>query len=446
AQSSQQNNALQQSESGSPSVRMSEMRKEAEENRGMLEKLREDIEQMEGLDDEVVDKLKQALDNAAKELSRLEQALTNEDVDKAEGANARALDELNEVELALKKARKDNEIETVKAAVGKVDQWIREEQRLLEETGYLNRKAPSEQASARTNLSRDQTEIGEEVRETAEGLLSRRREGDDLPVGLKGIAEGLGKAGKWMDQASQNLQKGNDTLAAKGQRATIQQLQKVREAMDKHLDKQQGADPESKLGEALEAVREMKESLQSKTGQQGEGGEGQGEDGQKGQGSQDGQGQPSESAKGEQSASSSTGRNNGEGKKKPKGDLGSSGPPSMPTSKTFPGNVDPALVLLENLEEMVRDYPEIYEVTQILAKNLRGLDDPLPNAAPAQIVKLDYVWEALDDLEELLVMEMGMIEHIQRLQQTPREELSPRFREMAARYYKALSSEGRNDE
>ena len=68
-------------------------------------------------------------------------------------------------------------------------------------------------------------------------------------------------------------------------------------------------------------------------------------------------------------------------------------------------------------------------------------EDSLDSGSPEEIEVLGQLLASLEGLEEMLLRKIGVRDQMQRLRQTPRESLPPRFREMAAKYFEALARE-----
>ncbi len=427
--------------SGDPGVNFENMRKKVQKDRRDIERLSEEIEKMEALDDETLRKLREALEKSAKELARLDEALANKDTEKALSASARALDEMLKLELGLNDARKENAREQLRALASQIREWEKQQKKIQEETNELSQKPADQQMEARKDTVEEQTRLSDETRDAVQGLdLDQVREGSAEARALADIAKELDKAAQWMAQAAGNIDKGNYRQADRGQSAVMNQLARARKALQQHLDRQANS-PDHKLAKALEAVRELREKLfgdepgqqqdsdqqseQDQQGKKGEKGKGEQGKGEQGKGEQ-GKGEQGQGGSGQGSASSGgTGRRNF----------------STNYLHRAGANLSPKTIRvhLESLQKMFEDDYRLHRFLAGPITELRGIPASALYDTPEGIAVIGDIAQALDEIEELLLRRLQLADQMQRLQQTRPEDMPPEFRDMAAKYFEELS-------
>jgi hypothetical protein len=386
-----------------PGVRLEKMREDAEESRRRLERLREEIEGIEGLtdpaglDDETIRKLRESIETAARELGRLGEALPKPDLEEAQAANARALEELLDLELDLEKARAQNAQARTRDLAARLNDLIGRQGALLDATKGLGQKPPGEQQAdgageeARKGLRQDQSRLGTDAKQTAQAFNAPDADDQDGDLeALREVGREVGQAADWMEQAAANIEQARDLEAIRGQEATLKQLENARDALDRYMAGRAN-DPLSRLQQALESVRDFKETMQARESQR------------------------------ESEAPDDL----------PQADS------SVPRRLTRPARL--VRVEIQNLRNLLEGDPQLLLLVDALARTANGLPDRPLYEAPETIGVIGQIVATLEQLEEALVEKMRLLDQKQRLEQTPRDELPSPFRDMAARYFEALS-------
>jgi len=93
---------------------------------------------------------------------------------------------------------------------------------------------------------------------------------------------------------------------------------------------------------------------------------------------------------------------------------------------------------------LLENDPAVSDLLATLSRNVQDLPTPA-YTGPEYLENIERMNDALDALEELLLERMSLMDQAQRLKRTPPEDLPPQFKEMAARYFEALSKEQGND-
>ena len=407
---------------GSVGAQFEDTLKQAEENRRELEKLRETVERLADADEELAKKLRETLDQVGQELAKTAEALAKKDMVQAQGDNARAMEKLRELELDLNKALNQDAPGRLRAVKESLDAWIDRQKALKDESAALKAKQQDAGQATRFGLADQQAQLGSEMKETATSALPAvaAASGASGAKGAKGDngAGGAGNSGtvgnsapqqKSMQEAqstlnaaaeesnlaAQDLKASRDATVANRQKAVLEQLERARNAVQQILDAMPDA-PDGKLERALEAVRNIKKTLQ-----------------------------PPETAP------------------PPQGER----VPDHPWSPQPPGPpIADAQKEINTLRELMGQDAQAGPLIQAIAEGPTGPNSGAQTGSPGsqgagdsgRIAPDSPVWAALDRLEELLEQRLQLADQAQRLQQTPAEDLPPRFRDMASKYFEAL--------
>jgi hypothetical protein len=383
-----------------------EMRRQSEENRRLLDRLREAVEALDQLDDETLRKLKQAVNQAAQELAKLDNALSKKDLEQAEGANARAMEELLNLDQELESTQRRHAQQQLRQILARVDQWIQRQQVLKEQTGSLKDQSTPELQQARDEVVQKQVQLQEETQVAADIL---DRTGDDGPVAdrpaLNELNKQLSQAGDWMQQAAENIEASRDSQAQRGQDAVVRQLQKVQDALQKHIAQQAGS-PLERLQQALATVRALQDELQP-----------------------DGNTQSTQSGQ-QESQQQGT----------------SPAPTTMMTgsdSRAISLTPRQLRLRLEQVNELIQDNKRLEtpfkEVRLKLTSQSNENQGASPGGGSGEGMSEDMV-QTLEAFEALLIEQIELLGHMHRLEQMPQEDLPPIFREMADKYFEALAA------
>ena len=410
-QSPPQNQQSEQNESQS-------LQNEADQTRRDLEELRKQIDQLQNFDPERKNQLKQALQKAAEELAKIDQALREGDLEKAQNANTRALDQLARMEQALKEQREGETDARLQALAAALDEWIARQTSLKDSTQGLSKLDQAAQTPQREGLASQQGSMGGQVGQAAE-MMSPENENEPGRAALAEIEKQLKEAAKSMGEAAQDLSKAYDQNALHNQQQALDQLKSLREATARELARR-ASDPMRRLAKALETVRSARQGLAPQPGQQAQP-----------SGSQD-QAPPSE----DQTAPNPSGDGRSDGEVRVK---------RQPGLHPHPPGTAPAFVLhdiqikLQGIKDLLESDPPLLEQLG----EIERLMGEAPDIAPDQ--KLDIKLEgdlvnALDELRQMIEDRIAMIEQKQQLERTTDEDLPPALRALAAKYYEKLST------
>lgn len=468
------------------SVRMEKMRQASDESRNELEKLRDTIDALAKLDPQALQEMKPAMDNMAQDLGKIDEALSKRDMQQAEGANARALDQLSQLELELEKQQKTATQEKLRELEVLARQWKEQQGQLKGATESLAREPQPTQGIKRQKAESEQVQLGSLLQKTADALANpAQNQPGQNQLGMKAIGgqptpqdleKLIRQAADWMNEASRDIGRSQDASAIQGQEATLALLDKIREAVDGQLNSRKN-DPLGNLEKALSAVRALKESLQAQDGQKSPGDQGaqgkqdQGKQGKQGQGEQGKgqqgkepnpsgqqgqQGQPGEQGKhGQEGQKNSPGQQNPQGLQGPQGgrdtasgvgkyqvsqEYGPKGA-SKGWGPTHQFTIAPRVMLLhlKKIEDLLKDEPRLAPIAEEVRKSAQELTDESWGGSESSQA-IGEVERNLAKLEELLLQRLSALDQMQKLQQTPDEQIPPEFRDMAARYFEALGA------
>ena len=413
-QSAEQEQDAAQAQSTPPGQRFEDMLKQAKESRRELERLRDAMDEVESLDDETLNELREALDRTAQELAKLDEALGKKDLAKAEGANQRAVQELGDLQSAIEEARGANAQEGLKRLAAQMDRWIEEQKGLQQATTSLNQMEASAQDSERSSLTQQQRELGSQTARTAQAMQSSSGGGEES-MSPELVREGLEETAQWMQQAAENIDAARDSEARQGQEAIVRQLEAMREAMGEYIENlNDGAD--AKLAEALDIVQRLQEALDPQESVEYK---------------------DKEYIPGVQSSPLPTDE--------------PATSPETPKDIYKPDAVAPDIfrnpprvigASLAQLQELLKNEPQLLKAMEGMQGAVEGVTGgPDGDFGDPGMIQIYHEFRAsLEDFEELLLERLEIGEQVQRLQQTAPDDLPPKYRDMAAKYFEALST------
>ncbi|MCC6696246.1 MAG: hypothetical protein IT365_11505 [Candidatus Hydrogenedentes bacterium] len=414
AQNAEQQQSDAQAQSVPPGQRLEDMLKKAKESRRELERLRDAMDEVDSLDDETLNKLREALDRTAQELAKLDEALGKKDLARAEGANQRAVQELSDLQSAIEEARGANAEEGLRRLAAQIDRWIAEQKELRQATNAMSRMETPSQSGERSSLSEQQRQLGSQTAQTAQAMQSSG-EGGGGQVSQEALREGLAEAAQWMEQAAESIEAARDSDADRGQEAIVHQLEAMREAVGESIERlNDGA--ESKLAEALDIVHKLKESLG-----------------------------PQESAEYKDRVylpnvqTDPLPTEGPDAAKNPPKDLYR---PDAQAPDIFRNPPHIIGTNLAEIQELVQEDPQLLKALEAIQGAMQGTASG-PSGSfgdPGMIQTYREVRASLEDFEEMLMERLEIGEQVQRLQQAGPEDLPPKYRDMAAKYFEALST------
>lgn len=392
---------------GAPNVRFEKMRREIEESRFQLERLRDEFKKIDFPDKK---KQEDALEKAAKILSALDSAARKRELGEVVSLNVRILEELQELELALNLSRKDFEQKHLLKIKKDLDQLKTSQDELKMQT----ENADFNNTSSGPVLSAKQKQLTHDARVIASDVQWLQNKSNiSMEKSLGKIKDKLSEAVQWMDQSAKQILAGDQSMATRSHLAIERRLRELQELVNT-LIKQTGGNRINKLENALESVQSLQNQLKSQDPDSNEGNNGS--SGQKGSG-----GKQSEKKREEQNP-------NTEQTPQASKTSGSYSPAPTPSEFRF---------LVKNIREKLREEP----LFKPLLDELEELN--LQLQVPKN--RLDYeakfyleISEVLKNLEELLKEQLEMDSQMQRLRQMDGEELTPEYEDMAARYFEAL--------
>jgi hypothetical protein len=403
-----------QAQSVPPGQRLEDMLRQAKESRRELERLRDAMDEIENLDDETLNSLREALDRTAQELAKLDEALGKKDFDRAEGANQRAVQELNDLQLALEDARGANAEEQLRRLALQIDRLIEAQSALQQATAGLTQSASS-QTGQRSTLSEQQQQLGNQTGQAAQAMASGSGGGGNGRTSQEPVRQGLEEAAQWMQQAADNIEAGRDAEARQGQEAIVRQLVALRETMDEFIENMKDSQ-DSKLAEALETVQRLQEALSPQEGVE----------------YKDRVYLPDL-----QSGPLITEAPEG-GEDTPQ-DLYNPDAVAPDRFRNPPRTIGTGLA---QLADLVANDPQLLQAIEKIQGYLQG--PPSGGGSgfgdPGMIQTYREIRAALEDFEELLLERLEVSDQVQRLQQTAPDDLPAKYRDMAAKYFEALSN------
>jgi Mg2+ and Co2+ transporter CorA len=97
------------------------------------------------------------------------------------------------------------------------------------------------------------------------------------------------------------------------------------------------------------------------------------------------------------------------------------------------------LLHLKKIEDLLKDEPRLAPIAEQVSKTAQELTDASwGGSGSSQAV--GEMERNLAKLEELLLQRLSALDQMQKLQQTPDEQIPPEFRDMAAKYFEALGA------
>ncbi len=386
-----------------PGARYAEMRQKAEEQRRELERLRESLRELDGLDTETADKIREAIERTARELAKASEEMAQDKLDEAKTANARAEQELLDLEQVLDQAKNANTKAQAEALAKLIDAWKKEQQALRTETSK-----PGKSQESREDGARRQEALGAQVAQAAGALAGSTG-------GMEPVEQSLEAAARWMEQAAQNLATDQQREALKGQDATLKQLQAAQEAIAGHLAQLEGNGNEPIL-QALAEIEEFKEYLEREA-----------------EAYADRQYIPDVNGTPQAQDSSPT--------EPPAGGPDSAVPPPSEGPPMVPDAGDPPTVIatkMARLQGLLQQHGQIGGMLSELDRTVRAGSSSWGDSGVTELIP--QIMASLETIEDILRTQVEAADELQRLRQTRSQELPPQFRAMAAKYFEALGA------
>lgn len=444
---------------GNPMVRMEKMRLDTEKSRFDLERLRDEVRAMEGLDPKTLSELMASLEKTGQALAQVDEAVRNEDQDKAETASVRAMDELLKLEMNLEKSKRKSSQSPLADIKQRVDQLTQEQKDLQQAYDTLSRQSPEASKEKSEALATRQQQLKDATRGVEQSLKAFQPREQQSPSDNEARNEAekaLGEAAFWMNESAETMRKGDSTTASMSQKASLEKLAQAGQKLD-NLLAHQGDTRAEALKEALAAVQKAREALsdpmtqpdskesassdsksneKSKTdGQKGE----KGKEGSQGNNGSEGSSQKSKSAekgkgKGE-GGTSSDASGNGQGRSQ------NSGGDVNPTKRAQGLSPREIRMQLKRLKALLEDEPQFTDPVRLIDRLNTDLEDR-PYTDPELVDIQAELDDALRSLEEKIRQQIELIDQVQRLQLTTDEDISPQFRGMAWKYFEELGKTG----
>ncbi|MBN1867015.1 hypothetical protein JW916_06950 [Candidatus Sumerlaeota bacterium] len=438
-------NASSQSESSPESLRQ-----QAEKLRRDLEEVRDDVQNLDNMDPSVKEDVDENLADAADDMSRMDDAIREPDWEKVQGAAARASENLREAQSALSQAREESRNRNLAQLLNRIRQSKERQQSLKTRAGAISQLESNSREEERSRVSDAQKNLGERVEESSRQAedLAVDAPNDEATASLEDAKGDLDKATREMTRAAEAIGGSRDVEAAANQDAALQTLSEAEKRIAA-LMRSQNEDPLRRFQQALQAVREFQQSLgppdeapQPGDAQQAEGGEGPtGENPQQGQG----QGRPdrnSQTSDAQQPGPQGSGRPD-----RPTADNSRATARTGQWTPTSDGTLDTphyapgdAIVLLRDLDRTLPAAEPFEGDLEQIRRLVIDLEDRQHPAGRAPVL-VGRLRGALDNLVEDLLVEIGRIDQLQRLQHSSEEVLPPEFRDLAAQYFENLGAD-----
>ena len=428
-----------------------EMLAALQESQRELQKLKDAMLDRVNVDQEIAKDLEQALQSAAQQMKRLENAMQNEQWDEAQGANTRALEKMREVQLQLQQLKLEAQSDSLQTLLAQVKSWKNDQRQLNKATASAGTPSGTPGQPSRKQLASRQSDLGEDALETGRqvGAMTPMPNDQNPPDYMK-LGREMAASGRLMKKASENIESEEDLKASQQQLDVMARLDKLEEQLENHMDNQTG-DALANLQLALAAVQEIRDDLETelaevpsgapKGGLQDNVPEGGGPSGS-----------PNESnseapAQGSNGSSGSGGMSRiGEGtRSKPSNAPWADGGSQVNPTRVFDKKA--MTVRLETIERLLDPYspaiPLVRSLEQIVASDMWA--PPVVGAGAGDSQFIGEFAAILENLEEIMAIELAGEDQMQRLNQSGVEDLPPRFRELASTYFETLASDSIND-
>ncbi len=427
-------------------VNKEEMLAALEESQRELQKLKDAMLDRVELGQEISKDLEQALQSAAQEMKRMNNAMRNEQWDEAEGANTRALEKMRQVQLQLQQAKLDSQSSAIQALLAQVESWKLEQEALKQSTAALGKPGKGKPAPSRNDVVAQQAALSEETFKASPQVGAMTPMANDTnPPDYMDLASQMAALGEDMKQASKYVRFKDDKKAATKQSEALERLASLEEELKRHLDGQ-GGDQMVRLREALAAVQNMREELAEL--KRVNGGAPQGE--LKSDVPEGSPGKPSESdaqsaaaAQGSNGSSGSGGmsRINSDPKNQPSDQTWSDGGPAVSPTRVF--DKEAMTVQLETIARLLEPAspatPLVRSLEEIVASDMWAPPEGGVGAGESNFV--GEFAAVLDQIAEIMAIELAGGDQLQRLNQAGVQDLPPRFREMVSVYFESLASQ-----
>ncbi len=424
-----------------------EMLAALEESQRELQKLKDAMLDRVALEQELSRDLQQALQSAAREMKRLNNAMRNEQWDEAQGANTRALEKMREVQLRLQQAKLQSQSDSIQALLAQVGAWKSEQSRLSKSTASLRQPSPGQSPPSRGDVASQQADLGEEALDTGEQVAVMTPMANDAdPPDYMDLGRRIGFSGRLMKQASGHIESEEDLKAGREQLDVLDRLEKLEEELQAHLENQAG-DELVRLREALASIEGMRERLAAEL-ERIDAGTAAGplrdvapQGGALSNSPSESQSQTPAPGQGGASGTSGTGRISSAPRDQGVDPSLRSGGPAVPPTRGFDQR---AMTVQLNTIEYLLDpnspaLPLVRGLEEIVASDL--WEAPESGWGPEDAEFIGEFAAILDRVHEIMAIELAGEDQMQRLNQAGVENLPPRFREIASLYFESLATQ-----
>ncbi len=425
-------------------VAIENFRDDLEESKRELERLRDEFDQMQNLDPEALARLQEIVNDAMKELASADEALRQQEIEKAESANARVMDRFLELELQLKKEQKRNDRKQLRKLARKVGQLATRQQNLNDAT---QRQMQSKSSDDRHDWEPMVQTQGGLARETKEIKTSVPNTSDKPPTSNDAPAsELLQQAADSMANAGRLLEKNQPKAAMEEQELALDALNQAKNQLDQQVARENN-DPAERLAEALEAIQDLQVEIQeakasieppSKPSEMKD----NSPESSDSESSESAPGKPKsmeQNQQGESQSPSSTQHGSEDGAPSQNSQRTADSQTASETPQAKGQLVKQMKATLSNVRELLDRDETTKPISQRAALMLQQLKQREDYTTSGSIEFTDEFVESLDSLQELILLQLEVTKNTEELRELPEDELPAKYRSMAAKYFELLS-------